>query len=138
PVETVGSRFGQLSAALPALRLPELSWDKIGLLIQPALTIAALAAIESLLSAVVADGMIGGNHRPNVELLAQGGANILSALVGGIPVTGAIARTAANVKNGGRTPVAGVVSGLALFAMLQFLLPAAQQIPMSALAAVLL
>lgn len=138
PVPTVGSRFGELSAALPSFGIPSLSLERLASLLQPALTIAALAAIESLLSAVVADGMIGGNHRPNVELVAQGSANMLSGLFGGIPVTGAIARTAANAKNGGRTPVAALVSAIFLFVMLQFLLPLAQMIPMSTLAAVLL
>lgn len=138
PVETIGSRFGSLSTALPRMALPEISLPILATLWKPAVTIAALAAIESLLSAVVADGMIGGNHRSNMELVAQGAANTLSGLFGGIPVTGAIARTAANVRSGGRTPVAALVSGVFLFIMLQLLLPLAARIPMSSLAAVLL
>lgn len=109
PVETIGGRFGEISAALPHVGLPTLSFAQIAALVGPAFTIAILAAVESLLAAVVADGMIGGRHRSNMELVAQGIANIGSALVGGIPATGAIARTATNVKNGGRTPVAGMV-----------------------------
>jgi SulP family sulfate permease len=107
PVETIGSRFGELSAAVPHPQLPHLSLTQLTALVGPAFTIAMLAAIESLLSAVVSDGMIGGKHRSNMELVAQGVANIASALFGGIPATGAIARTATNVKKGGRTPLAG-------------------------------
>jgi SulP family sulfate permease len=101
PVETIGSRFGTLSTALPRFSIPEFSFTQLHLLLRPAITIAALGAIESLLSAVVADGMIGGNHRSNMELIAQGAANTLSALLGGIPVTGAIARTGGSASDGG-------------------------------------
>ena len=104
----------------------------------PAFTIAILAAIESLLSCVVSDGMIGGNHRSNAELIGQGVGNIMSALFGGIPATGAIARTAANVKNGGRTPVAGMVHALTLLLILLFLMPYASLIPMTCLASILM
>src|SRR2546429_4833723 len=106
-VETIGSRFGAINAALPAPALPAVTPQQLPGLLAPAFTIALLGAIESLLSAVVADGMIGGRHRSNMELVAQGVANIVGPLFGGIPATGAIARTATNVKNGGRTPAAG-------------------------------
>src|SRR5208283_4166053 len=109
PVETIGSRFGGIPQGLPSPHLPVIVWGNLQSLLQPALTIAVLAAIESLLCAVVADGMIGGRHRPNMELVAQGVANLVSPLFGGIPATGAIARTATNVKAGGRTPVAGMI-----------------------------
>src|SRR5690606_7255396 len=99
PVATIGTRFGDIAATFPDVRLPNLTFSQIASLVGPALTIAMLAAVESLLSAVVADGMIGGRHRSNVELVAQGVANIGSSLVGGIPATGAIARTATNVRN---------------------------------------
>jgi SulP family sulfate permease len=105
PVETIGSRFGSVPNTFPAPHLPDLSWQTITLLFSPAVTIALLGSIESLLSAVVADGMIRSRHRPNMELIAQGVANIVSPLFAGIPATGAIARTATNIKNGGRTPV---------------------------------
>jgi SulP family sulfate permease len=108
PVETIGSRFGSIPSSLPAPSLPRLDMETIRGLIRPAFAIALLGGIESLLSAVVADGMIGGNHRSNMELVAQGGANIFSSLFGGIPATGAIARTATYVKNGGRTPSLGM------------------------------
>ena len=109
PVETIGDRFGTIHASLPSPHFPTLSWDVLRGLVAPAFTIALLAGIESLLSAVVADGMIGSRHRSNMELAAQGIANVATPLFGGIPVTGAIARTATNIKNGGRTPVAGFV-----------------------------
>lgn len=137
PVETVGSRFGELSSSLPSFTLPHLSPGVVSELIGPALTIAVLAAVESLLSAVVADGMIGTAHRPNTELIAQGVANTFSALFGGIPATGAIARTAANINNGGRTPVAGIVHAVVLAFMLVFLMPFVSYVPMASLAAVL-
>ena len=121
PVETVGSKFGQIQAAIPHPLLPHLDLATLKKLIQPAFTIALLGAIESLLSAVVADSMIGGNHRSNMELVAQGIANICSSLFGGIPATGAIARTATNIKNGGRTPVAGIMHALTLLLILLFL-----------------
>jgi SulP family sulfate permease len=137
PVDTIGSRFGAIQAGLPSLHLPPVSWELLRTLSGPAFTIAALAAIESLLSAVVADGMIGGRHRSNMELVAQGVANIASPLFGGIPATGAIARTATNVKNGGRTPVAGIVHALTLLVITLFFGRWAALIPMAALASIL-
>ncbi len=138
PVETIGSRFGEIHAMLPAPRLPQVSWETMRGLVQPAVTIALLAAIESLLSAVVADGMIGGKHRSNMELVAQGVANIASPIFGGIPATGAIARTATNVRNGGRTPVAGMVHALTLLLVTLFFGRLAARIPMATLAAILI
>ena len=137
PVQTIGDRFGEVRASLPAFRLPEISFERIRMLSGAAFTIAMLAGIESLLSAVVADGMIGTRHRANVELVAQGVANIASPLFGGIPVTGAIARTATNIKNGGRTPVAGIVHATTLLLITLFLGQWAALIPMPALAAIL-
>lgn len=137
PVETIGSRFGTISSAIPAPSLPKVSYEVVREMIQPAIAIAMLGAIESLLSAVVADGMIRGNHRSNTELIGQGIANIGSSLFGGIPATGAIARTATNVKNGGRTPVAGIVHAVVLLVILVFLGKWASLIPLSALAGVL-
>jgi sulfate permease, SulP family len=137
PVETIGTRFGEVPTTLPAPRLPSVSWQQIVGLVSPAVTIALLGAIESLLSAVVADGMLRTRHRSNMELIAQGAANILSPLFGGFPATGAIARTATNVKNGGRTPVAGIVHALTLLLVLLFFGHWAALIPMPALAAVL-
>lgn len=138
PVETIGSKFGGIPTGLPAPHLPAFSWDKIHLLIQPAVTIALLAAIESLLCAVVADGMIDDQHDSNQELLAQGIANIISPLFGGIAVTGAIARTATNVKCGGRTPVAGIIHGITLLIIILIAAPLAKFIPLAALSAVLI
>jgi SulP family sulfate permease len=138
PVETIGSRFGSIPSSLPVPSIPHFDWDIIKDSIQPAFTIALLGGIESLLSAVVADGMIGGNHKSNMELVAQGGANIASALFGGIPATGAIARTAINVKNGGRTPVAGIVHAITLLIIMLAVGKWATLIPMSCLAGVLL
>ncbi len=137
PVETIGSRFGEISSSLPMPSIPSVSLEKIQDLIMPSITIALLAGIESLLSAVVADGMIGSTHRPNAELIAQGTANIASGLFGGLPATGAIARTAANINNGGRTPIAGMTHAIVLLIMLVALMPLAKFIPMSALAAIL-
>lgn len=137
-IDTIGSRFGELNAGLPTISMPDLSFNTIKELIMPAFTIAVLGAIESLLSAVVADGMIGGNHRSNIELIGQGVANFLSGLFGGIPATGAIARTAANVKNGGRTPVAGMVHAIALLFIMLLFMPYVKLIPMSCLAAILI
>lgn len=137
PVETIGSRFGALPAGLPMPRLPSIDFKTAAELVRPATVVALLAAIESLLSAVVADGMIGSRHRSSMELVAQGAANILSPLFGGIPVTGAIARTATNIKSGGRTPVAGVVHALVLVCVLLFAGPLVARIPLCALAAVL-
>jgi sulfate permease, SulP family len=137
-VETIGSKFGSISSAIPLPSLPGgISIDKIRSLITPAITIAILGSIESLLSAVVSDGMIGGKHRSNMELVAQGAANIASGLFGGIPATGAVARTVANIKNGARTPVAGMVHSVALLAIMIFLMPLASLIPLPALAAIL-
>ena len=137
PVETIGSRFGDVTATIPHPHLPSASLSQMTALIGPAFTIAMLAAIESLLSAVVADGMIGGRHRSNMELVAQGLANIVAPLFGGIPATGAIARTATNVKNGGRTPVAGIVHALTLLIVTLAAGRWAALIPMSTLAAIL-
>jgi SulP family sulfate permease len=136
--ETIGSRFGSISAKLPALSMPDINANMIYNLLLPGITIAVLAGIESLLSAVVADGMVDGKHRSNMELIAQGTANIVSVLFGGIPVTGAIARTAANVKNGGRTPVAGIVHSVMLFAIMLVFLPYMKLVPMTTLAAILI
>ncbi|MEP6617780.1 MAG: SulP family inorganic anion transporter [bacterium] len=137
PVETIGSRFGEIAASVPHPVMPHLSLEQMMSLVGPAFTIAFLAAVESLLSAVVADGMIGGRHRSNMELIAQGVANIVSPLFGGIPATGAIARTATNVKNGGRTPVAGMIHALTLLAITLFAGRLASFIPMATLAAIL-
>lgn len=138
PVETIGSKFGELPSALPSPVFPQIDFAIIKNLIGPATTIAILAAIESLLSAVVADGMIGGRHRSNMELVAQGVANIITPLFGGIPATGAIARTATNIKNGGRTPVAGIVHALVLLLITLFFGQYAKLIPMATLAAILI
>ena len=137
PVETIGSRFGNLDASLPRPHMPDISFVTVTALIVPAFTIAMLGAIESLLSAVVADGMIGGRHRSNMELVAQGVANIVSPMFGGLPATGAIARTATNVKNGGRTPVAGIVHAVTLLAITLFFGRWARLIPLGTLAAIL-
>jgi SulP family sulfate permease len=137
PVETIGTRFGGISASVPHPQLPHLSLLEISALVGPAFTIALLAAVESLLSAVVADGMIGGRHRSNMELIAQGVANIASSLFGGIPATGAIARTATNIKNGARTPVAGIIHALTLLVITVFAGRWAGLIPMATLAAIL-
>ena len=137
PVESIGSRFGAIPSSLPSPVIPHLDFSVIKNLIRPAFTIALLGGIESLLSAVVADGMIGGNHRSNMELIAQGTANIFSSIFGGIPATGAIARTATNVKNGGRTPVAGMIHAVTLLLILLFFGKWASLIPMATLAAIL-
>ena len=137
PVATIGDLY-TIKSGLPQFAVPEISFELIKKLISPAFTIAVLASVESLLSCVVADGMIGGHHRSNAELVGQGVGNIFSALFGGIPATGAIARTAANVKNGGRTPIAGIVHALTLLLILLFLMPYASMIPMSCLAAILI
>ncbi len=137
PVETIGSRFGSIPSSLPAPHISGLSIGTIQNLIRPAFTIAMLGAIESLLSAVVADGMIGGNHKSNMELVAQGAANVLSSVFGGIPATGAIARTATNIKNGGRTPVAGIIHSLTLLAIMMLVGRWATLIPLSCLAGIL-
>ena len=137
PVETIGARFGAIHAGLPSPAIPHLSIAIIGSLAGPAFTIALLAGIESLLSAVVADGMIGGRHRSNMELVAQGVANIASPLFGGMPATGPIARTATNVKNGGRTPVAGMTHAVTLLLITLFFGRWAGLIPLATLAAIL-
>ncbi|MGE4299488.1 MAG: SulP family inorganic anion transporter [Desulfovibrionaceae bacterium] len=138
PVDTIGSRFGAVPSALPVPSLPAFEWSRLSELVQPAVAIALLGAIESLLSAVVADGMIGTRHRSNMELVAQGIANLVSPIFGGLPATGAIARTATNIKNGGTTPVAGIIHAITLLLLLMFLGPWAQLVPMATLAAVLL
>ena len=137
PVETIGSRFGEIHASIPAPGLPAISLDRVRELFPSAVTVALLAAIESLLSAVVADGMIGSRHKSNVELVGMGIANIAAGLFGGIPATGAIARTATNVKNGGRTPVAGMTHAVTVLLVLLFLGKWARFIPLATLAAVL-
>lgn len=136
-VKTIGDLY-TIKVGLPSFTVPHLSFNLVRQLMSPAFTIAILASIESLLSAVVSDGMIGGNHRSNAELVGQGVGNLMSSLFGGIPATGAIARTAANVKNGGRTPVAGMVHAITLLLILLFLMPYASLIPMSCLAAILI
>ncbi len=137
-VATIGSQFGEIKRGLPSLNLVPVDMTLIKTLIIPAFTIALLGSIESLLSAVVADGMIGGNHRSNTELIGQGVANMFSSVFGGIPVTGAIARTAANVKNGGRTPVAGIVHSVFLLATMLLLMEYFKFVPMASLAGILL
>lgn len=136
-VDTIGSVYPNLTGSLPTPSIPNINFQMISELISPAFTIAILAAIESLLSCVVADGMVGSRHRSNMELVAQGTANIASGLFGGIPATGAIARTAANVKNGGRTPIAGMVHAVTLLLIMLVLMPYAKMIPLTTLAAVL-
>jgi sulfate permease, SulP family len=138
-VQTIASRFGGIPQSLPSFGLPAMqwSWPLMKELMPQAMTIAMLAGIESLLSAVVADGMIGGRHKSNCELVAQGIANIGSVLVGGIPATGAIARTAANIKTGGRTPIAGIVHALTVLALMLLFAPLAKRIPLAVLSAVL-
>ena len=138
PVETIGTRFGAIPSSLPSPVLPSISFAELRELVGPALAIATLGAIESLLSAVVADGMIGGRHRSNMELIAQGVANIVSPLFGGMPATGAIARTATNIKSGGRTPVAGIVHALTLLLITLFFGRWAGLIPLAVLAAIVL
>lgn len=138
PVNTIGSVYGELNSAFPTFHAPALSMKLVQEMISPAFTIAILAGIESLLSAVVSDGMIGDTHKSNAELIGQGLGNIFSGLFGGIPATGAIARTAANVRNGGRTPIAGITHCITLSIILVVLMPLASLIPMTTLAAVLL
>jgi SulP family sulfate permease len=137
PVETIGSRFGQISAQLPHPVMPHLSFTEMTALVQPAIAIALLGAVESLLSAVVADGMIGTRHKSNLELVAQGAANVVAPLFGGIPATGAIARTATNIRNGGRTPVAGITHAVTLLLITLFFGKLASLIPMATLGAIL-
>ncbi|MEO5930676.1 MAG: SulP family inorganic anion transporter, partial [Candidatus Kapaibacterium sp.] len=137
PVATIGTRFGEIHSGIGMPVIPPLDFATVKSLVSPAVTIAMLAAIESLLCAVVADGMIGGRHRSNMELVGQGVANIVSGLFGGIPATGAIARTATNVRNGGRTPVAGIIHALVLLLIMLFLGKWATLIPLPCLAAIL-
>ena len=137
-VETIGSRFGELPRTLPMPSFAFPGWHELPELVMPAFTIALLAGIESLLSATVADGMTGGRHRPNTELTAQGIGNIGSVLFGGIPATGAIARTATNIKSGGRTPVAGIIHAVVLALILLLLAPQARLIPLAALAGIMM
>ena len=140
PVQTIGTRFGGIPSGLPALKMPHFHLDLIRPLIAPAITVAMLGAIESLMSAVVADRMFGNGekHKPNVELIAQGVANFISPLMGGLPATGAIARTATNIRSGARSPVAGMIHALTLLAILMFATPVAKFIPLAVLAAILL
>ena len=135
-IETIGDRFS-INSQLPGAVVPELTWETIKGLVGPAVTIAVLGAIESLLSATVADGVIGDHHNSNTELIGQGIANIASPLFGGIPATGAIARTMANINNGGRTPIAGIIHAVVLLLIFLFLMPLAKYIPMACLAGVL-
>lgn len=137
PVDTIETLFGDIKGSF-SIDIPAINWSSISYYFAPALTIALLGAIESLLSAVVADGMIGSNHRSNTELIAQGIANIITPIFGGIPATGAIARTATNIKNGGRTPIAGMVHAITLLLILLFLGRFAKLIPMSCLAGILM
>lgn len=137
PIETIGSRFGSLSSALPTFDIPRIPFERTGELLPAAFTIAFLAGVESLLSAVVADGMTGGRHRSNAELVAQGVANVGSALFGGLPATGAIARTATNIRAGGRTPVAGILHAAFLLVFMLAFAPYMRFVPLAALAAVL-
>ena len=136
-IETIGDRFS-ISSSLPQPEVPRINWDSIRHLAQPAMVIAMLGAIESLLSAAVADGVIGDRHNSNQELVAQGIANMVSPLVGGIPATGAIARTMTNINNGGRTPVAGIAHAIVLALIYLFLMPLVKYIPMSCLAGILM
>lgn len=138
PVETIGSRFGEVPTSLPKPQLPNISFELIGQMFSPALSIALLAGIESLLSAVVADGMTGRRHRSDMELIAQGVANIFSPIFGGIPATGAIARTATNIKNGGVTPISGIIHAITLLLIMLFFGKWAALIPMPTLAGILI
>ena len=138
PVATIGSQFGKISSNIPMPHIPNLNLNTLKALIGPAFTIALLGGIESLLSAVVSDGMIGDKHNSNAELIAQGIANMGSSLFGGIPATGAIARTAANVKNGGRTPISGIVHSITLLLIMLVFMPLAKFIPLTTLSAILI
>jgi sulfate permease, SulP family len=138
PVETIGTRFGGIPSGLPTIHLPKIRLELLGGLIVPAITVAMLGAIESLMSAMVADRMTGDRHDSNVELVAQGVANIASPLFGGLPATGAIARTATNIRSGAQTPIAGVVHALTLVVILLFAAPLARYVPLAVLAAILM
>ena len=137
-VDTIGSLYSNISSTIPMPSIPKINIDKIIQLIQPAITIAVLASIESLLSCVVSDKMIDDKHDSNSELVAQGFGNIASAIFGGIPATGAIARTAANVKNGGRSPISGIIHAITLLLIMILLMPLAKMIPMTVLSAILI
>jgi len=138
PIETIGSRFGEIPSGLPTIALPNLHYDVFRQLLSPAFTVAMLGAIESLMSAVVSDRMSKDKHNPNVELMAQGVANIVSPLFGGLPATGAIARTATNVRAGAKTPIAGMIHALTLLAIVLFAAPLVKNVPLAALAAILM
>jgi sulfate permease, SulP family len=138
PLETIGTRFGGIPSGLPHLKIPQLHFDLLRPLVSPAITVAMLGAIESLMSAVVSDRMSGTKHNPSVELVGQGVANIFSPLFGGLPATGAIARTATNIRSGAKTPVAGMMHALTLLAIILFAAPLARFIPLAVLAAILL
>ena len=135
-IETIGDRFS-VSSDIPDARIPEITWETVKSLVAPAMTIAVLGAIESLLSATVADGVIGDHHNSNTELIAQGVANLASPIFGGIPATGAIARTMTNINNGGKTPIAGIIHAVVLLLIFLFFMPLAKYIPMACLAGVL-
>src|SRR5881396_548141 len=138
PVETIGTRFGGIPSGLPKIAVPHFHYDVFRQLLSAAFTVAMLGAIESLMSAVVSDRMSNDKHNPNVELIGQGVANIISPLFGGLPATGAIARTATNVRSGARTPIAGMIHALTLLCVLLFAAPLASYIPMAALAGILM
>jgi SulP family sulfate permease len=138
PVETIGTRFGGIPSGFPRFHVPVFDWTMMHTLLSPAITIALLGALESLMSAVVADRMSGDRHNPGVELVAQGVANILSPLFGGLPATGAIARTATNIRAGAKSPVSGMIHSLTLLAVLLFAAPLAKFIPLAVLAAILM
>src|SRR5256886_8302826 len=137
-VETIGTRFGGIPKGLPTIVVPQFHYDIFRQLLSSAFTVAMLGAIESLMSAVVSDRMSNDKHNPNVELIGQGVANILSPMFGGLPATGAIARTATNVRSGAKTPVAGMIHALTLLAIILFAAPLASYIPMAALAGILM
>ncbi len=138
PVETIGTRFGGIPSGPPHLHVPQFHWNMVHGLISPAITVAMLGAIESLMSAVVADRMTGDRHNPNVELIGQGVANLVSPMFGGLPATGAIARTATNIRSGARTPVAGMIHSLTLLVILLFAAPLASRVPLVVLAGILM
>src|SRR5262249_42953898 len=138
PVETIGTRFGGIPSGLPAFAVPHFRPDMIAPLLSPALTVALLGAIGSLMSAVLSDRMSGDKHDPNVELIAQGVANIVTPFFGGIPATGAIARTATSIRSGAKTPVTGMIHAITLLAVLLFAAPLARYIPLAVLSAILL
>ena len=138
PVETIGSKFGGVPSSMPAFDWPEFSWDSARFLLMPTLTLALLGAIESLLCARIADGMVGDRHNPNQELMAQGVANFVVPFFGGMPATGTIARTVTNIKSGGTTPISGMVHALTLLAVVLVAAPLAAHIPLAALAAILM